>query len=82
MKGTSTILLCALYQVNAQVICTKDMCPDGSSRSPIDCSCPTPFISTVVVEIEPVVCTQDLCWDMSPRNPKDCSCPTEPVFCI
>ena len=23
-----------------QVICTMDLCPDGSSRSPIDCSCP------------------------------------------
>jgi len=22
------------------IICTKDMCPDGSSRNPKDCSCP------------------------------------------
>jgi hypothetical protein len=48
------IIMAALKVVwSSDVVCTADLCWDGSSRDPLDCSCPE----------DSVVCTADLCWD-------------------
>jgi len=71
------------------VMCTKDLCWDGSARNPMnDCACPQCLIkprcipgfafNNVTCNCDPIkICTGDLCWDGSARNPlADCSCPT------
>lgn len=70
--------------------CPRDLCWDGSSRDPRDCSCPEELFCTedlcadgsvryeenwcMCPEDYPV-CTMDICWDGSSRDPMDCSCP-------
>ena len=63
------------------IVCTTDLCWDGSSRNSTDCSCPpeeeNKSDNENLTDQDSIVCPMDLCWDGSSRNATDCSCPLE-----
>ena len=64
-----------LAQVEEPVYCTMDLCWDGSSRDPRDCSCPEK-------DFAEIYCIASMCPDGSPRSSIDCSCPDDGLYLV